>query len=371
MEKTITCESVFMGHPDKICDQVSDSILDSCLAQDKKSRVGVETAIKDNKVWLFGEITTNAKIDYKKVALDTLRRIGYKEDFDIREEISVQSHDIALGVDKDGAGDQGIMYGYATDETEEYLPLPLVLSYKISKAVDNLRKTKYPDVFQPDGKCQVSVKYIDNVPAQVTTIVISAQTQKGIELAKVKEIIKKEVIQKIIPGWEKAVVLINPTGNFEIGGPYGDAGLTGRKLMVDTYGGVGHHGGGAFSGKDPSKVDGSAAYYCRYVALGLVKTGLCKRCEVSVSYAIGLCEPISIHVDSLNTYSDDKKLEELVRAVCNFEPSSIRKELNLENVKYSPLASYGHFGRKDVYSPWEETDALETRIKDYLKDHKI
>lgn len=354
--KIITSESVFRGHPDKVCDQISDAIVDACFDEDKESRVAIECFIKDNFLVVGGELTTKANIDVAKIAREVLNDIGYFESFQILELISKQSPDIALGVDKDGAGDQGIMFGYASSETESLMPLSVVLSRNISIEMDRLTKNLHSGVFGPDGKCQVSVAYDNNGPLYVTTIVVSAQTKPGAG-RKVFEPIIREVINDVIPKeylTEKTKVLINPTGEFVIGGPYADSGLTGRKIICDTYGGVGRHGGGAFSGKDPSKVDRSAAYYCRFVAKHIVAAGLASKCEIGVSYAIGVAHPISLTVDTFGTavVSEDGLLK-LVKEAFNFSPRSIRYELGLETVKYYELAKYGHVGRDDLNLPWE------------------
>lgn len=354
--KVITSESVFRGHPDKVCDQISDAIVDACFAEDKESRVAIECFIKDNFLVVGGELTTKANVDVAKIAREVLNDIGYFESFQILELISKQSPDIALGVDKDGAGDQGIMFGYASNETENLMPLSVVLSRNISREMDRLTKSLHSGVFGPDGKCQVSVAYENEVPLYVTTIVVSAQTKAGVG-RKVFEPIIQEVIKDVIPAeylTEKTKILINPTGEFIIGGPYADSGLTGRKIICDTYGGVGRHGGGAFSGKDPSKVDRSGAYYCRYVAKHIVAAGLASKCEIGVSYAIGVAHPISLTVDTFGTgVVSEEALLKLVKEVFNFSPRSIRNELWLETVKYYELAKYGHVGRTDLNLPWE------------------
>ena len=267
MEKYITCESVFRGHSDKVCDQISDAILDEYLLKDKNSRVAIECSIKDNLVIIFGEVTSKAHVNLERVVKRVLLDVGYFDNFVVISKVSTQSFDIAKGVDKDGAGDQGIMYGYATNETKECLPLAFTIARDISKAIENIRKEKYIDVFGIDGKCQVTVRYVDNKPKDIKTIVVSAQTKKDVKLEQVKKIIKEEVLIPLLGNTLDGIeILINPTGAFYRGGPYADSGLTGRKIMVDTYGGVAHHGGGAFSGKDYTKVDRSGAYYARYVA---------------------------------------------------------------------------------------------------------
>ena len=354
MEKIITSESVFRGHPDKVCDQISDVILDECLKQDKNSRVAIETAIKQHQVYLLGEITTKANLDYDKIVREKLNEIGYKSSFEIIKNITIQSPDIAKGVDLDGAGDQGIVYGYATDETEEMLPLPYILARKISVQMEEVRHM-YPELLAPDGKCQVSVLYRNNKAIKVTTIVISTQTKKEIDLNVLKELIISECISKVIDTnfYKDAQILINPTGIFLVGGPDADSGLTGRKLMVDTYGGLAHHGGGAFSGKDPSKVDRSGAYYARYVARAIVTANLAKRCEVSVAYCIGKSEPVSINIEFFGTNKvNARKIYNAVLKTFDFTPKNMIEELKLKDItSYSTLASYGHFSNNKY--PWE------------------
>lgn len=364
--KIRTSESVFRGHPDKVCDQISDAIVDACLAQDNESRVAIECFIKDNYLVIGGELTTKAEIKPARIALEVLSDIGYNEQFQVFELISRQSPDIALGVDKGGAGDQGIMFGYACNETESYMPLSLVLSQKISIEMDRITKHLHRSIFGPDGKCQVSVGYVDDEPREVTTVVVSAQTKKGVR-REVYEPIIKQVIKRVIPAkylTEHTKILINPTGEFVTGGPNADSGLTGRKIICDTYGGVGRHGGGAFSGKDPSKVDRSAAYYCRYVAKHIVASGLAKRCEVGVAYAIGVAEPVSLTVDTFGTsIVSEEALLDLIKKVFNFTPRSIRNELKLGEVKYYELAKYGHVGRDDLSLPWEKLNHLKRVLK--------
>ncbi len=364
MTRVITCEQVFRGHPDKVCDQISDAILDACLREDKKSRVAVETAIKNNQVWVFGEVTTNASVDFGKIVKRVLHDIGYNDkNFVPWITISKQSNDIAVGVDKEGAGDQGMMYGYAED-SEFDMPAPFVLATKIAKRCEDLRKGKYKDVFLPDGKCQVSARYSDsNRLLGFETIIVSQQTKPGVTIEELRKIIINEVIEPLIGDQEVNNILINPTGVFNLGGPYADAGLTGRKIICDTYGGIAHHGGGAFSGKDPSKVDRSAAYYCRYVAKCLVDAGLCTRCEVGVSYSIGIDKPVAVSIDTFGTNTVLKEdIEAIVKNNFDFRPSNIKKELRLTDVKYEPLACYGHFGRNDLDVPWEDTYAKAKKI---------
>lgn len=369
--QVITSESVFSGHPDKVCDQISDAILDAILEQDKKARVAVETAIKDDLVFVFGEVTTTAKIDYADIAKRKLHEIGYEEGFNVMEKIGKQSPDIALGVDsteshEQGAGDQGIMFGYACNETQELMPLPIMLANQISKEMDHIRKEKYSHIFGPDGKCQVSVAYKNGKPKKVQTIIISAQTKQWIKKELYEDLIINEVLTKIfdLDTIKEAEVLINPTGEFTIGGPYADSGLTGRKIIVDTYGGYAKHGGGAFSGKDVSKVDRSATYYARYVAKAVVGAGLATHCEIHLSYAIGIAKPISILVNTYNTgITSDDKIQELINKVFNFKPDNIRKELKLDNVKFQELAKYGHFGREDLEVRWEHVNDKITELK--------
>ncbi len=363
MEKIVTCESAFRGHPDKVCDQISDAILDACLRQDKNSRVAVECAIKNNEVWLFGEITTNAVINCSLIAKRVLKDIGYTDSFIVRETISTQSSDIALGVDKAGAGDQGMMYGYAEENKYCSMPIPLMLAHDIGKRIEVLRKTKYAHLFGPDGKCQVTATYDFDKLIKINTIIVSAQTIEGVSIEDIKPIIIYEVLETLLNDLVGIEILINPTGAFVKGGPYADAGLTGRKIIVDTYGGVAHHGGGAFSGKDPSKVDRSAAYYCRYVAKSIVTAGLAKKCEIGVSYSIGVAEPTSISVDTFGTAKmSDEKLKDIILKHFDFRPQSIIKELHLRDVNYEALASYGQIGREELKVPWECVDEKAKEI---------
>jgi len=368
--KIITSESVFSGHPDKICDQISDAILDAILEQDSKARVAVETAIKDDLVVIFGEVTTTASVQYSEVAKRVLREIGYTDEFHVLEKISKQSPDIAQGVNEtndhaQGAGDQGMMYGFACKETPELMPLPIVVAHQISKEIDTLRKAKYNHIFGPDGKCQVSVKYVDGKPFAYDTIIVSAQTRPEATLSQAKEIIIEEVLKPLIGKDLNGInILINPTGAFVIGGPYGDSGLTGRKIIVDTYGGYARHGGGAFSGKDVSKVDRSASYYCRYVAKALVEAELADTCEVCVSYSIGVANPVAVSIDTFGTGKlADEDLLELVKQHFNFTPANIRKELEFEQVKFQELATYGHMGREDLSVRWEHVEAKAAELK--------
>ena len=367
----ITSESVFSGHPDKVCDQISDGILDAILEQDKDARVEVETAIKDNFVFIFGEVTTTALVNYKAVAKTVLKDIGYDEEFVVMELISRQSPDIALGVNESsskeqGAGDQGIMFGYACNETEEFMPLPIILAHRIAKGMDKARKEKYSHIFGPDGKCQVSVDYKDGKPYNIPVIVVSAQTKQGVTRAFYEDIIKAIIFNSMEQEdlIKNTRLLINPTGEFIIGGPKADSGLTGRKIIVDTYGGYARHGGGAFSGKDVSKVDRSAAYYSRFVAKAVVAANLATHCEVCLSYAIGVAEPTSILINTFDTgVTDDSEIQSLVEHVFNFKPGSMKKELDLSNIKFKELAKYGHFGRVDLPVKWEHVKDKADQLK--------
>ena len=368
--KIITSESVFSGHPDKICDQISDAILDAILEQDQSARVAVETAIKDDLVVIFGEVTTTASVQYSEIAKQVLKDIGYTDEFCVLEKISKQSPDIALGVNEtmdhqQGAGDQGMMYGFACSETPELMPLPIMVAHEISKEIDTLRKVKYNHIFGPDGKCQVSVRYVDGQPFAYDTIIVSAQTRPEASLSLAKEIIIEEVLKPLIGKDLSGInILINPTGAFVIGGPYGDSGLTGRKIIVDTYGGYAKHGGGAFSGKDVSKVDRSGAYYARYVAKALVAAELAKTCEVCVSYSIGVANPVAVSIDTFGTgILSDENLLELVKKHFDFTPSNIRKELEFEKVKFQKLATYGHMGREDLPIRWEHVEAKAAELR--------
>lgn len=370
--KIITSECVFRGHPDKIADQISDRILDECLAQDKNSRVAVETLIKNNLIVLAGEVTTNANISYKNVALSVLKDLGYEnlDNFEFIIEISKQSPDIALGVNKDGAGDQGIMYGFATSESKELIPLPIVIVRKIAIKMDELTK-EIPELFGKDGKCQVSIAYDENDnPVKVTTIIVSQQTQPNVDREFYTSFIIEECLKKVIPSWlitGETKVLINPTGEFVKGGPYADSGLTGRKIICDTYGGVGRHGGGAFSGKDPTKVDRCAAYYARYVAKNVVAAGLARKCEVQVAYAIGVAKPVAVNIETFGTskYTNDQ-IKEAVLKFFNFTPKAIRTEILNDDISYYDLAKYGHIGRSDIRVPWERTNKAYI-LKAYFK----
>jgi S-adenosylmethionine synthetase len=375
----ITSESVTEGHPDKICDNISDAILDALLKQDPNSRVAVETATKNGMVILLGEVTTKGYVDFQKITRDTLKKIGYTnpkfgidyEDCAVLASIQGQSPDIAQGVDgdidKQGAGDQGMMYGYASDETEELMPLPIILAHKLTRKMADVRKAGEIEHVGPDGKSQVSVKYENGKPTKVTAVVIAQQHTEGITEEELRKQIQKKVINPVIDKWadKETKYHINATGKFVIGGPEGDAGLTGRKIIVDTYGGVGRHGGGAFSGKDPSKVDRSGAYAARWVAKNIVAAKLAKKCEIQISYAIGVPEPTSINVDTFGTNTvAEEKIAAAVHKVFDLRPGAIIRDLNLKRPIYEQTAAYGHFGRKEF--PWEQTnkaEALKAAIK--------
>lgn len=376
MEKRfITSESVTEGHPDKICDQISDAILDECLKQDTDSRVACEVAINTGFVLVMGEITSRAKLDIPKIVIKTIHEIGYfkeEDGFDpeaaeIRVSIKQQSPDIARGVnqsDKIGAGDQGMMFGYATDETEEYMPLSIVLAHRLTKQLEKVRKTGVLPYLRPDGKSQVTVEYgMDNRPSRVDTVVISAQHDETVTHEQIEGDLINEVIRICIPEHyldRKTKYFINPTGRFVIGGPNGDSGLTGRKIIVDSYGGVARHGGGAFSGKDYTKVDRSAAYAARYVAKNLVAAGLAKKCEIQLSYAIGVGYPTSIMVETFGTGKfTNTKMVEIIHKNFDLSPAGIIKMLDLKRPIYAQTATYGHFGRNDLELPWEKTDLVD------------
>jgi len=372
-----TSESVSEGHPDKVADQVSDAILDAILAQDPKSRVACETLVTTGMAVIAGEITTNAVVDYPKIVRETIREIGYNDSamgFDwetcaILTSIDKQSPDIAQGVTEgegmfkeQGAGDQGLMFGFACNETPELMPMSILLAHKLVKRLSDVRKTGVLDFLRPDSKSQVSIKYVDDKPVHVDTIVISSQHTPEVSYETIKEGIIEEVVKKIVPASlldANTKFLINPTGRFVIGGPMGDCGLTGRKIIVDSYGGHGAHGGGAFSGKDPSKVDRSAAYMGRYVAKNLVAAGLCDKCEVQVAYAIGVAQPVSVMVDTSGTGKiPSARIAEIVREVFDLRPRAITEQLDLLRPIYKLTAAYGHFGRELPEFTWERTDKV-------------
>ena len=382
-----TSESVTEGHPDKICDQISDAVLDSILEQDPNGRVACETTITTGMVMVMGEISTSCYVDIPKIARQVIRDIGYdraKFGFDcdtcgIITSIDEQSCDIALCVDKgleaknansteedNGAGDQGMMFGFACDDTPELMPMPISLAHKLAKQLTKVRKDGTLHYLRPDGKTQVTIEYENEVPVAVETIVISNQHSPEVEMEQLRADIKKYVIDPIVPQelmTEQTKIFINPTGRFVIGGPQGDSGLTGRKIIVDTYGGMGRHGGGAFSGKDPTKVDRSAAYAARYVAKNIVAAKLAKKCEVQLAYAIGVAKPVSINVNTFGTGAvADEQLEKAVEKVFDLRPTAIINSLGLRRPIYRQLAAYGHMGREDLGVSWEKTDKVDALL---------
>jgi len=369
-----TSESVSEGHPDKVCDQISDAVLDAILAQHKTARVACETLVKNNLIVLAGEITTTAKIDFEKVARQVVREIGYSDEMGFGPDsctvltaIGQQSPHIAQGVDEgkgldleQGAGDQGLMFGYATNETDVLMPMPITLSHRLVKRQAEVRKKGKLKWLRPDAKSQVTVRYENNRPVGIDAVVLSTQHAPGVKYKTLKEAVIEEIVKPVLPKkWlnNKIKYFINPTGAFEIGGPVGDAGVTGRKIIVDTYGGMARHGGGAFSGKDPSKVDRSAAYAGRYVAKNIVAAGLAARCEIQIAYAIGIARPVSVHVDTFGTgVIADAKIAKIVQDVFDLRPKGIVKMLDLLKPVYQQTAAYGHFGRTEKGFNWERTD---------------
>ncbi len=373
MKRIVTSESVTEGHPDKICDQVSDAVLDEIYRNDpdkERVRTAIETLTTRGIVLVSGEMSTSVYVDVPELVRKLLRDIGYvKTEYHFTYEtcgivtmIQGQSSDIALGVDKGGAGDQGMMFGYATKETKELMPMPIMLAHKLVKKLADIRKAGEDHFLRPDGKSQVSVEYIDGMPKRVDTVLISAQCDPQIEIKKLEEYIKEEVIKPTVPEEfldSNTKYLVNPTGRFVIGGPQADTGVTGRKIMVDTYGGLGKHGGGCFSGKDPTKVDRSAAYMARYVAKNIVAASLADKVEIQIAYAIGMDDPVSIYIDSFGTgVVPDEKILEAVKKVFDFRPRKIIEQLDLIRPQYLDTACYGHFGREDKNFKWEETDKV-------------
>ena len=386
-----TSESVTEGHPDKVCDQISDAVLDAIIAEDPTARVACETAVTTGMVMIMGEITTSKYVDIPGIARQVVKDIGYTgglgfdgDNCNVLTAIDEQSCDIALGVDKAleakegkdeiynavGAGDQGMMFGYACDETAELMPMPISLAHKMAKRLTEVRKNGTLPYLRPDGKTQVTVEYIDGKPARVDAVVVSSQHDEKVSLETIRVDIKKYVIDTIVPAElmdENTKIYVNPTGRFVVGGPQGDSGLTGRKIIVDTYGGYARHGGGAFSGKDPTKVDRSAAYAARYIAKNVVAAGLAKKCEVQIAYAIGVAKPVSVMVDTFGTgVVADEKIADAVNKVFDLRPAAIIEKLDLRKPIYRNLAAYGHIGREDLGVAWEKTDKAD-ELKNMFK----
>lgn len=384
MKKLFTSESVTIGHPDKVADQISDSILTEYLKQDENSRVACETSISNKGVLIMGEITSNANVNVEKVVRETINKIGYNNDelgfngnnCEIIIHLNKQSSDIALGVDNAsdnnkeiGAGDQGMMFGYATNETNNFMPVPIYYAHKLAEQLTKVREENVLSYLRPDGKTQITAEYNNDIVTRIDTIVISTQHDPNISLEKLKEDIINYVIKPIIPENlidKNTKILINPTGRFVIGGPAGDSGLTGRKIIVDTYGGICGHGGGAFSGKDYTKVDRSASYYARYVAKNIVASGLADKCEVQVAYAIGISKPVSLYINTYKTgkLSDDKILE-IIEKHFDFRPLNIINTFNLKHLDYTKTSCFGHFGKDETITPWEKLDTVDT-LKKYI-----
>ncbi|MBR2878256.1 MAG: methionine adenosyltransferase [Clostridia bacterium] len=386
-----TSESVTEGHPDKVCDQISDAVLDAIIAEDPNARVACETTVTTGMVMIMGEITTSEYVDIPGIARQVIKDIGYTgglgfdgDTCSVLTAIDEQSCDIALGVDKAleakegkdetynavGAGDQGMMFGYACDETAELMPMPISLAHKMAKKLTDVRKNGTLPYLRPDGKTQVTVEYIDGKPARVDAVVVSSQHDENTSLETIRADVKKYVIDTIVPAElmdENTKIYVNPTGRFVVGGPQGDSGLTGRKIIVDTYGGYARHGGGAFSGKDPTKVDRSAAYAARYIAKNVVAAGLAKKCEVQIAYAIGVAKPVSVMVDTFGTGTvADDKIADAVNKVFDLRPAAIIEKLDLRKPIYRNLAAYGHVGREDLGVAWEKTDKVD-ELKELLK----
>ena len=395
-KKLFTSESVTEGHPDKICDQISDAVLDAILEQDPNGRVACETAVTTGMVLVMGEISTSCYVDIPKIARDTIRDIGYtraKYGFDadtcaVLTSIHEQSPDIALGVDKaleaktggsedgteTGAGDQGMMFGYACRETTELMPMPIALAHKLTRRLADVRKQGKLDYLRPDGKAQVTVEYEEDVPVRVDTVVVSTQHSPKVDHDTIEKDIIEWVIKPVLPAElldENTKYLVNPTGRFAVGGPQGDSGLTGRKIIVDTYGGYARHGGGAFSGKDPTKVDRSASYAARYLAKNIVAADIADQCEIELAYAIGVAKPVSVAVNTFGTHRiPEEQIVELINKNFDLRPSSIIKSLDLRRPIYRQIAAYGHFGRPDLDLPWEKTDLADTLRKQAFEKQK-